>query len=120
MLIVDVNECPQFIAGDGTLLREVLHPTVHGAPIRYSVAHAALGPGRRSLPHRLAGSEVYFILQGHGRIHIESESGEVGAGNVVYVPPKATQFIENTGSGELTFLCIVDPAWNAEGEEVDG
>ncbi len=119
MLIVDVEDCPQFVAGDKTLLREVLHPAVHGAPLRYSIAHALLKPGARSLPHRLTGSEVYYFLQGQGRMHIDAESSDVSAGQVVYVPPGATQFVENQGGEELVFLCIVDPAWSAEGEEVE-
>jgi mannose-6-phosphate isomerase-like protein (cupin superfamily) len=120
MLIVDVNDCPEFVAGDETLLREVLHPSVHGAPIRYSIAHALLNPGGRSLPHRLRGSEVYYFLQGRGRIHIDGESSEVQAGQAVYVPPGATQFVENGGSNDLVFLCIVDPDWSADDEAVDG
>ncbi len=119
MLVVDVNKCPEFIAGDETTLREVLHPGRAGAAIPYSLAHAALSPGRRSLSHRLRGSEVYYILRGRGRIHVGGESSEVHEGNVVYVPPGATQFIENTGGEELAFLCIVDPAWRAEDEEVE-
>ena len=118
MLIVDVNECPQFVAGDETLLREVLHPHRDGAPLPYSLAHAILSPGSRSLSHRLRGSEVYYVLQGHGRMHIGAETGEVRAGQVVYVPPGATQCVENTGGEELAFLCIVAPAWRAEDEAV--
>jgi mannose-6-phosphate isomerase-like protein (cupin superfamily) len=38
----------------------------------------------------------------------------------VYIPPGAEQHIRNTGAGDLKFLCIVDPAWRAEDEEVTG
>ena len=119
MLIIDVNACPPFVAGDETLLREVLHTDRDNAALPYSQAHAALSPGKRSLAHRLRGSEVYYVLQGQGKMHIDGESGEVRAGHVVYVPPGATQFIENTGDDELAFLCIVHPAWRAEDEDVD-
>ncbi len=120
MFIVDVRERPQFVAGDETLLREVLHPAVHGVPTGYSLAHASLAPGKRSLPHRLAGSEVYYVLKGEGKMYVEGQSDNVREGMLVYVPPGATQFIENTGSGALVFLCIVEPAWSAEGEEIGG
>ncbi|HEX8231450.1 MAG TPA: cupin domain-containing protein [Chloroflexia bacterium] len=120
MLIVKVADCPEFMAGDETLLREVLHPAVHGAPIRYSIAQALLRPRGRSLPHRLTGSEVYYFLLGRGRLYIDDESSEVEAGQIVYVPPGATQFVENSGDGDLVFLCIVDPAWRAEDEDVTG
>jgi mannose-6-phosphate isomerase-like protein (cupin superfamily) len=119
MLIVDVNDCPQFVAGDETLLREVLHPAVQAAPIRYSIAHALLKPGRRSLPHRLRGSEVYYFISGRGRMFVNEANSEVRAGVVVYVPPEAIQFVENIGDEDLVFLCIVDPAWRAEDEVVD-
>ena len=119
MLIVDVNACPRFVAGDETLLREVLHPDRDAAALPYSLAQASVGPGRRSLAHRLRSSEVYYILQGSGRMHIDGESGDVRAGHVVYVPPGATQFLENVGDEELAFLCIVHPAWRAEDEEID-
>ena len=119
MLIVDVNDCPQLVAGDETLLREVLHPAVHGAPIRYSIAHALLKPGGRSLPHRLGGSEVYYFISGRGRMFVNEATSEVRAGVVVYVPPGAMQFVENLGDEDLVFLCIVDPAWRAEDEVVE-
>jgi mannose-6-phosphate isomerase-like protein (cupin superfamily) len=36
----------------------------------------------------------------------------------VYIPPKAKQCITNFGKTDLTFICIVDPAWRKEDEEV--
>jgi mannose-6-phosphate isomerase-like protein (cupin superfamily) len=118
MLIVDMNECPQFVAGDETLLREVLHPHRDQVALPYSLAHAILSPGSRSLSHRLRGSEVYYVLRGRARIHIDGEIDEIRAGQVVYVPPGAAQFVENMGDEELSFLCIVAPAWRAADEEV--
>jgi mannose-6-phosphate isomerase-like protein (cupin superfamily) len=36
---------------------------------------------------------------------------------MIYVPPRGVQHIENTGSDDLEFLCIVDPPWYPEAEE---
>jgi len=36
----------------------------------------------------------------------------------VYIPPHAGQFIHNPGTADLVFICIVDPAWRKEDEEV--
>ena len=47
-----------------------------------------------------------------------AETADVSAGQAVYIPPRAVQFIENTGSGHLVFLCLVDPAWRPEDETV--
>lgn len=118
MLIIDPQDCPLFIAGDKTQLRELLHPSKQPLKLGYSLSHATVEPGVRSLSHRLRTSEVYYILSGQGEIHIDDESQAVAAGHTIYIPPGATQFIANTGTENLAFLCIVDPAWRAEDEEV--
>ena len=118
MFVRDVKDCREFLAGDATRLREILHPDKEALAIRYSLAHAALPPGAASRPHRLRTAEVYYILHGRGRMHIGADAREVGAGQTVYIPPGALQHIVNTGMTQLSFLCIVDPAWHAEDEEV--
>ena len=118
MLIRRLAECSEFVAGDGTVLREYLHPERQQVDLRYSLAHASLRPGRASLRHRLSVSEVYCILEGEGRMTIDSESRLVAKGDVVYIPPGSTQSIECLGDSELRFLCIVDPAWKPEIETV--
>ena len=42
----------------------------------------------------------------------------MSAGDVIYVPPGAEQQIAGTGERELVFVCIVDPAWKPENEEI--
>jgi mannose-6-phosphate isomerase-like protein (cupin superfamily) len=118
MLIVDLQNCQEMIAGDRTLLRELLHPDKRGVTIRYSLAHATLKPGETSRPHTLKTSEVYYILEGEGVMQIEHEFARVRPGQAIYIPENSRQFIENTGSSELKFLCIVDPAWRREDEVV--
>jgi mannose-6-phosphate isomerase-like protein (cupin superfamily) len=119
LLVKKLEECPAFQAGDETRLRELLHPRNDAAAdIHYSLAHAALLPGESSLPHTLASSEVYFILSGTGSIYVGEEEAEVGPGDTIYVPHGAVQYLRNTGSGPLTFLCIVEPAWREEDEAV--
>jgi mannose-6-phosphate isomerase-like protein (cupin superfamily) len=118
MFIKDLKDCEEFRAGDNTILRQLLHPDKAKLDIRYSLAHAVLYPGKASQPHRLKTSEVYCILEGEGIMHINDESATVHAGQVIYIPPHAKQFIQNSGSSDLKFLCIVDPAWREEDEEV--
>jgi mannose-6-phosphate isomerase-like protein (cupin superfamily) len=120
MLIINLNDCSEFIAGDKTALREILHPDKQNVELRYSLAHAIVKPGEVSLPHRLTTSEVYYILEGTGTMHIDDQEAEVGPGHTIYIPPHSVQSIRNTGRTDLKFLCIVDPAWRAEDEEVLG
>lgn len=119
MLIRDLKDCPEIIAGDNTILRELLHPDKAKLELRHSLAHAIVPVGASSLPHRLKTSEVYYILEGEGVMHIDEETAPVHAGQAIYIPPHARQYIENTGPAELKFLCIVDPAWRAEDETTE-
>lgn len=118
MLIKHLNDCPEFEAGDKTILKEVAHPHNDAWPIGYSLAHARLPIGGASLPHRLNSSELYYILAGEGLMHVDGEAKKVTAGTVLLVPETAEQYIENTGSGELLFLCIVEPFWQEVDEQI--
>lgn len=118
MLAKSLSACGEILAGDKTILRELLHPSRDPATIRYSLAHAKLLPHTASLQHRLKTSEVYYFISGRGRMHVNGDTNAVGPDQAVYVPPGADQHVENTGPDDPVFLCIVDPAWRAEDEEV--
>lgn len=118
MFIKDLQKCEEFVAGDSTILRELLHPAKENLKLRYSLAYAVVKPGEVSLRHKLVNSEVYYILEGEGMMFIDNESGKVHQNQVVYIPPHAVQYIRNVGNRDLKFLCIVDPAWRPEDEEV--
>lgn len=118
MLSKSLNQIKAFLAGDETQIKEVLHPKNDGVDLPYSLAHASLGVGKASLPHLLKGSEVYFVLEGTGRVFIDEEERLLQKGDLVFIPAGAHQHIRNEGTDDLQFLCIVAPAWSAEEEEV--
>ncbi|MFC1475168.1 cupin domain-containing protein [Candidatus Zixiibacteriota bacterium] len=119
MLIRKLKDCPEITAGDETVLKELLHPERdYKFSSRYSLAHAVVKPGKSSLKHRLNTDEVYYIISGNGEIHINTEMAEVEAGDAIEIPPNSIQWIENTGSVNLAFLCIVDPPWQPQDEEI--
>ncbi len=118
MLVQNLKDCQEFIAGDNTILRELLHPDKQPVELRYSLAHATLPVGKTSQPHSLTTSEVYYILSGQGEMHIDDQTQIVSSGDAVYIPPNTRQFIRNCGVEPLVFICIVDPAWRKEDETV--
>ncbi|HEY6639726.1 MAG TPA: cupin domain-containing protein [Nitrospiraceae bacterium] len=115
---VTLAERPEFLAGDHTVLRELLHPAKQPLALGYSLAHGILASGARSKWHRLTSSEVYYIIAGQGRLTVDDTVVSVEPGSVVYVPPGGKQFLENNGPTAIEFLCLVDPAWRPEDEEV--
>ncbi len=118
MRIKKLSDCPEFIAGDGCTLKELANAATEERAFRYSFAHAVVAPKEKTLPHALKTSETYYILEGRGRMHIFRESVDVGPGCFIDIPPKASQWIENTGTEDLVFLCIVDPGWRKEDEMI--
>ncbi len=107
----------EFIHGDeGTKIKQYFHPhnTLNG--INYSIAQFTLEPGKKSKLHKMSSSEIYYILEGSGNLKIDDDSHNLEKDDSVYVPPNSKQFIENTGSINLRFLCIVEPAWKADNE----
>nr|WP_199290252.1 cupin domain-containing protein [Leptolyngbya sp. FACHB-36] len=119
-MIRKLHDSEEFVAGDGTLLRELLHPDKQSIDLRYSLAHAVLPPGQTSTPHSLTTSEVYYLLSGRGEMYIDDEVQTVEAGDAIYIPPQARQFLRNTGDDAIAFVCIVDPAWRKEDETIYG
>ena len=121
MIIRDIADCPHTRVFDGSLLAELLHPDkVPGAQrLRCSIAHAIVPSGESTLPYLLKTStELYYILEGSGEMHIGSRSAPVHTGQIVLIPRGRSQYIKNTGSGDLVFLCIVTPKWQAADEEL--
>jgi mannose-6-phosphate isomerase-like protein (cupin superfamily) len=117
VFVKSLAQCAAITANDLTELRELLHPEHDGIPLGYSLAHAIIRPGQRSIRHFLTDrSEVYYLLSGRGRMHINDEAREVAAGDALLIPPGAIQFLENTGDEDLVFLAIVEPAWQPEAD----
>lgn len=114
MLIKRAVECNEFTANDGCRIRELLHPRNDGTEMPFSLAIARVAPGKQSYAHYLEQVEVYYILEGRGLMHIDDETAEVRPGDAVYIPARASQWIENPGESELVFAAIVSPPWSEE------
>jgi mannose-6-phosphate isomerase-like protein (cupin superfamily) len=118
MSIQKNSEIPSVDGVEGTKIKQYFHPhnTLNG--ITFSLAQFTLKQGKRSLRHKLKSSEIYYILEGDGDIMINDEVSTISKDDSIYVPPMSEQFIKNTGTSDLRFLCIVDPAWKIEDEVI--
>ena len=116
-----ISEIKPFITTDGSLIREIFHPQRHNLSMNYSVAHATVKVGESTTSHILKNSsEVYVVLSGKGIVHIDDEKQLLNQGDSLFIPAGSLQYIENCGDEELKFLCIVDPFWKEEDDEVLG
>jgi len=101
---------------EGTEVKQYFHPhnTLNG--ISYSLTQFTLKTEKKSLLHKIKSSEIYYILEGDAVLRINDEVHQLKKDDSIYVPPMSEQCIENTGSINLRFLCIVEPAWKPEDE----
>lgn len=88
-----------------------------------SIARARVESGIRTRLHCLHGvTERYLILEGEGLVEVGGLPVQrVVAGDLVVIPPKAPQRIENTGDEDLIFLALCTPRFTPECyEELEG
>lgn len=117
MFVKSINDCPALTANDGCRIFELLHPHQDQIDLPYSLAIAEVEPGESSYRHRLEQTEVYYLLEGQGLMHINDETQAVKSGDAVFIPARAVQWIENLGSTTLRFIALVNPPWDEAGDE---
>ncbi len=58
------------------------------------------------LPTSETQEELYFILKGEGQYQVDGEIFPVSEGTIIRVAPDGKRALKNTGSENLTMLCI--------------
>ena len=111
MDIQNINRVPAFTTKDGSEIRELL--AHRNSCIRQqSLAEARLPVGARTTPHyHPRTEEIYYLLEGRGRMQIGSELCDVGPGDAIAIPAGAVHQIANTGDVVLRFLCTCAPGY---------
>ena len=61
--------------------------------------------------------QCYYIIKGKGLMIIEEETGEVSAGDAVYIPSNKKHGIKNLGNDVLEYLTANSPVFSKEYED---
>lgn len=111
MDIHNIAAVPSFTTKDGSEIRELLAHR-NSCIRRQSLAEARLPPGASTTPHYHPNTEeIYYIVEGRGRMQIEMECREVGPGDAIAIPPGARHQITALGAAPLKLLCCCAPAY---------
>jgi len=105
------NTAEPFTTKDGSTIRELL--AHRNSCIRHqSLAEATLPPGAATTAHyHPKAEEIYYILQGTGRMRVGDEIRDVGPLDAIAIPPGAVHQLTNTGPDPLVLLCCCAPAY---------
>lgn len=119
MDVINIANTEAFTTKDGSEIRELL--AHRNSCIRnQSLAEARLAPGGSTAPHHHPRTEeIYYILEGEGRMQIGDEVRDVSGGDAIAIPPGAVHTITNTGSATLKFLCCCAPGYEHEDTVMD-
>ena len=112
MEVINRNEIEPFITKDSSEIREILVPK-NSSIMNQSLAEAMLAPGMCTDEHfHPKTEEIYYILDGRGRMQIDGEIREVEPGDGIAIPHGKRHIIWNIGGSNLVFLCCCSPAYS--------
>lgn len=102
---------------DGSEIRELMHPAVHGNR-NQSLAEATLAAGGRTQLHRhRLSEEIYHVVAGRGRMILGGERFDIAPGDTVLIPPGTPHALE-AGAETLKVLCCCSPAYSHDDTEL--
>jgi len=114
MEVRSIKNVSPYITKDGSEIFELFHPD-NSTVKNMSLAIARVARGKATIKHKhVKSQEIYYILKGNGRMHLEGESAIVNEGDCIFIPPGSVHWIENIGDEELIILCASHPAYSHE------
>jgi mannose-6-phosphate isomerase-like protein (cupin superfamily) len=111
MDIKNIARTDSFTTKDGSEIRELLAHR-NSCIRKQSLAEARVPSGGSTAPHyHPLTEEIYYILEGTGRMTIGEETRDVGPGDAIAIPSRAVHTITTTSSTPLKFLCCCAPGY---------
>lgn len=112
LLISSYAAAQPFVTKDGSLIRELMHPTRHGSRAQ-SLAEATVPVGVETVLHRHRTSEeLYHITRGAGSMTLGADAFDLRPGDTVCIPPGTPHRIRSVGPEPLVILCACCPAYS--------
>ena len=114
MDVKNIADVPAFTTKDSSEIRELLAHR-NSSISNQSLAEARLPIGGQTEPHfHPLCEEIYYVLEGAGRMQVEDDVRPVDVGDAIAIPPGARHQITNIGDRVLKFLCCCAPAYEHE------
>jgi len=93
----------------GRLTRVLVGPGAPAEANGFVLGHVTIYPGGSVPLHSHEQEEVYIILSGYGKMHIDDETADVKPGDYVYITPKANHLLENTSDEDMIMVFCYAP-----------
>lgn len=105
---------------DGSMITELIHPS-HDGVKNLSLAEAVVEPGQSTYRHNhTASEEIYYVLEGHGKLHLGPRVVEMEPGSAHLISPGTEHWVTALGGEPLRFLCASSPPYSDDDTELTG
>lgn len=108
MLVQQTRRAPRCQRAEGITSWLLVSRKTCGAE-RLTATVVAIEPGGHQRVHHHAPEQLYFVIEGHGRMTVGEEARDVGPGDCVFVPSDAPHGLENTGDERLRYVSAAAP-----------
>jgi quercetin dioxygenase-like cupin family protein len=109
---------PPYTTLDGSTIRELVHPSVHGNRAQ-SLAEATIAANGRTHLHRHRQSEeIYHVTAGRGWVWLAGRWIAVKAGDSLCIAPGTAHCAQAGPGAALVILCCCSPAYAHEDTEL--
>ena len=120
MLKTGLASIGPYTTKDGSMVRELMHPDVHGN-IAQSLAEATVPTQTQTTLHRhLASEEIYHVTGGTGLMTLGEEEFRIRRGDTICIPAGTPHRVKNNGRRPLRILCCCSPPYSHEDTELIG
>ena len=114
MFMKNRDEIESFIGDDGAVIRELASP--QNSPLtRHSLAEIRHPPGTACHEHHhTEAEEVYYVIEGRGRVRVDGEMRDIEPGDIVVLVPGQRHIVWQQGEGDLVMLVTCVPAYSVK------
>jgi mannose-6-phosphate isomerase-like protein (cupin superfamily) len=114
MIKTAYDDLQSYTTKDGSLIRELMHPAVHGG-YNLSLAESTVPAYTTTHLHcHVKAEEIYHITGGKGEMTLGNDRFAVSAGDTILIPPGTPHRIANTQADTLILLCCCSPPYSHE------
>ncbi len=110
MKLLHKRTAPRYERPEGITSYLLASPRTAGAR-HLTVSYVELEPGGAQRIHSHSPEQVYFILEGCGRMTVADETRKVQCGDCVFIPGGAPHGLENDTQEPLTYFSAAAPAF---------
>jgi mannose-6-phosphate isomerase-like protein (cupin superfamily) len=113
MRILHKETAPRYVREEGIVSYLLASARTSGADL-LTTSLVEIRPGGEQRVHTHTPEQIYFILEGSGRMTVGGEEAAVRPGDCVFIPSGAPHGLKNDGPGLLRYFSAAAPAFTAE------